>query len=85
MNLTLVDIGGILPEIILVVYACLILLLEAFTSKTQRDFLAYTSLVALALAGYATARLMWVDLPVMGGLFLLDPYSNYFKIIFFRF
>ena len=83
MNLTLVDIGGILPEIILVVYACLILLLEAFTSKTQRDFLAYTSLVALALAGYATARLMWVDLPVMGGLFLLDPYSNFFKIIFY--
>jgi NADH-quinone oxidoreductase subunit N len=83
MTVTPVDIGAILPEIILVIYGCAVLLLETFTSKTQKDILAYWSLAGLALAGYGTARLMWAHESVMGGLFLLDPYSNFFKLVLY--
>ena len=84
MTLSLADIGAILPEILLVIYACAVLLLEVFIPKERRgDILAYASLVALALAAYATARLMWMDLTVLGGLFILDPYSNFFKLIIY--
>jgi NADH-quinone oxidoreductase subunit N len=83
MTVTPVDIGAILPEIILVVYGCAVLLLETFTARTQKDILAYWSLAGLALAGYGTARLMWAHESVMGGLFLLDPYSNFFKLVLY--
>ena len=83
MTFSIVDIGAILPEILLVVYACVILILEAYLPKERRTLLGYTSLIALALAAYATARLMWVDLDAMGGLFRLDPYSNFFKLILY--
>ena len=84
MIITAVDIGAILPEIMLVTYACVVLLLEAFSSRgIPKEVLAYWSLAALGLAAFATVRLMWVDLPVMGGLVALDPYSNFFKLILY--
>jgi NADH-quinone oxidoreductase subunit N len=83
MTFSLVDIGAVLPETILVVYACAILILEAYLPRERKDILGYSCLIALALAAYATARLMWVDLPAMGGLFLLDPYGNFFKLMLY--
>ena len=83
MTISWIDIGFILPEILLVVSACAVLLLETIIQKERRDILAYASLVALALAAYATVRFMWMDLSIMDGRFILDPYSNFFKIIIY--
>src|SRR3989304_6168947 len=83
MTLSLADMGAILPEILLASYACAVLILAAFIPRERGDILAYASLVALGLAGFATSRLMWVDLTVLGGMFILDPYSNFFKLVLY--
>jgi NADH-quinone oxidoreductase subunit N len=83
MILTWADIGAVLPEMLVSAYACAILILSAFLPRERGDLFAVSSLVALALAGLATALLMWVDLPVMSGLFILDPYSNFFKLVLY--
>jgi NADH-quinone oxidoreductase subunit N len=83
MSLSIADIGSIVPEAVLVLYACAILVLEAFIPKDRRDVLALSSLIALGLAAFATVRLMWLSIPAWGGLFHLDPYSNFFKLILY--
>lgn len=83
MTISIVDVGAILPEILLISYACVILLISTFIPKNQRDILAYASLTGLGLAAYATLRVLWVEVPVFSGLYILDPYSNFFKILFY--
>ncbi len=83
MTFGLVDIGAIMPEIVLAVYACAVLMLDPFLPRERHAVLTYFSLVGLGLAFYGTARLMWIDVTVMGGMFVLDPYSNFFKILLY--
>jgi NADH-quinone oxidoreductase subunit N len=83
MNFSVADIGAVLPEIIVAVYACAILLIEPFIPKDRRNILAYFGLAALGLAFYATVNLMWTDLSVMNGMFILDPFGNFFKLILY--
>ncbi len=81
MNFSVTDIGAVIPEIIVAVYACAILLVEPFLPKERREILAYFGLAALGLAFYATLQLMWTDLSVLNGMFVLDPFGNFFKLI----
>jgi len=83
MNFPVTDIVAILPEIIVAVYACAILLIEPFLPKGRRDILAYFGLAALGLAFYATVHLIGPDLPVMNGMFVLDPFGNFFKLLIY--
>ncbi len=77
------DIWLILPEILLILYACVILLLEPFIPPSQKEILAYFSLAALALAGFASFRLIHLNYPVFSGMYLLDPYSTFFKFLLY--
>ena len=77
------DIWLILPEILLVLYACAILLLEPFVPSSQKAILAYFSLAALALAGFTSFRLIHLDYAVFSGMYLLDPYSTFFKFLLY--
>lgn len=83
MTFSVTDMGAVLPEIILSVYACTVLLLELFIPKGRRGLLAYFALAALGLAFYSTSRLIWTDLRVFNGMFVLDPFSNFFKLILY--
>ena len=83
MNFSVTDIGAVLPEIIVAAYACAILLIEPFIPKDRRNILAFFGLAALGLAFYATVNLMWTDLSVMNGMFILDPFGNFFKLILY--
>jgi NADH-quinone oxidoreductase subunit N len=83
MSFSVTDIGAMLPEIIVAVYACAILLIEPFLPKERQVILAYFGLAALGLAFYATSQIMWTELPVMSGMFILDPFSNFFKLILY--
>ncbi len=81
---TLADVGGVLPELIVAGFACILLLIEAFISKTsKRDVLPITALIGLVIAAALTMNSMWDDRVVMGGTFLVDPYSNFFKLILY--
>jgi len=77
------DIGAVIPEIIVAVYACAILLIEPFIPKDRRAIPAYFGLAALGLAFYATVNLMWADLSVLNGMFVLDPFGNFFKLLIY--
>ncbi len=84
MTPTLADVGGVLPEMIVAGFACLALLIEAFISKSsKRDILPITALIGVAIAAFFTVNSMWDSRAVMGGTFLVDPFSNYFKLILY--
>ena len=84
MTPTLADVGGVLPELIVAGFACLVLLIEAFISKSsKRDILPITALIGVAIAASFTVNSMWDDRAVMGGTFLVDSYSNFFKLILY--
>jgi len=83
MMFPLADIGLILPEILLTLFACVILLLEPFIPSSQKEILAYFSLLALALAGFTSFRLNHLDYAAFSGMYLLDPYSTFFKFLLY--
>jgi NADH-quinone oxidoreductase subunit N len=83
MTFSVTDIGAVLPEIIVAVYACAILVIEPFLPKERQEVLAYFGFAALGLAFWATLRILWADLPVMNGMFILDPFANFFKLLLY--
>jgi NADH-quinone oxidoreductase subunit N len=83
MTFSLVDIAVILPETLLILYACAILLIEPLVPASRKEILAYASLVALALAGFASFRLMHLDYSAFSGMYLLDPFSTFFKFLLY--
>lgn len=84
MTPTLTDVAGVLPELIVAGFACVVLLIEAFISKSsKRDIIPITALIGLAIAASLTVSAMWDHNTVMGETFLVDPYSNFFKLILY--
>ena len=83
MTFSLIDLAVILPEMLLILYACVILLFEPFLPSSRKEILAYASLVALALAGFASFRLIHLDYTAFSGMYLLDPFSTFFKFLLY--
>jgi len=83
MNFAVTDIGAVLPEIIVAVYACAVLLIEPFLPKGRQEVLAYFGFAALGVAFYGTWNILWADLTVMNGMFVLDPFGNFFKLLLY--
>jgi NADH-quinone oxidoreductase subunit N len=64
--------------------ACAVLVLDLVLPKGQKDLLAYFSLMMLLVAFYATYRLAFSSsIYAFGGLFILDPFSNFFKLLLY--
>ncbi len=77
------DLVAILPEMIISVGACALLLLDLVLPKTARHWLAYLGLIILGAAGAATISLAAGQAELFGGLFILDPFSSYFKLLLY--
>jgi len=77
------DVAAILPELMIAVGACAILLIELALPKSARVWLAYLSLVIIGTAGAATIGLAAEHVEAFGGLFILDPFSSYFKLLLY--
>jgi NADH-quinone oxidoreductase subunit N len=77
------DLRAILPETIIAIGACLILLIDLVTPARHRSRLAYLSLVVLGAAGAATLALAPGRVDAFGGMFVLDPFSSYFKLLLY--
>ena len=81
---TLADVVGILPELIVAGCACLLLLLEAFLPKPSKTMaMPATALAGLIIAASLTVNSMWDDKVVMSGIYLIDPYSGFFKVVLY--
>lgn len=78
-NIALDAIG---PEMVLTVTAMALLMIEVFADKKGRDHLGYIALGGSMLAGVLAYKLSGVSLTTFGGLYVVDNFSSFFKIIF---
>jgi NADH-quinone oxidoreductase subunit N len=77
------DVAAILPELMIAAGACAILLIDLVLPRTARGWLAYLSLVIIGTAGAATLSVSTEHVEAFGGLFILDPFSSYFKLLLY--
>ncbi len=74
---------ALLPEMIVAAFACLALLFDLLLPKGKKDPLAWFTLAGVALAAYATYRIMYAEIPAFADTFIVDAYSNFFKFLFY--
>jgi len=78
-NIALDAIG---PEIILTITALLLLMIEVFADKKGRDHMGYIALAGAVFAGAFALRLAGVSVTTFAGLYVVDNFSTFFKVIF---
>jgi NADH-quinone oxidoreductase subunit N len=85
MIISVVDIIAIVPEIIVVVGACVLLLVDVvIPGGSRKDIIAYLSIAFIALAGWYTyEKLTGAEIMAFGGMFALDGYAMFFKFVFY--
>jgi len=72
----------ILPEIVLCVFAILILILDPFLSRGKKILTAHLAWIAIVLSFLATLRLWDFQETTFSQMFLVDNYATFFKFIF---
>lgn len=72
-----------LPEIIVVTGACILLIAGQFVPKKRDAVLVWTSVVIVLLAALATFTLSGGAQPAYAGMFVADPFSVFFKSLFY--
>ena len=73
----------ILPELVLIIVALSVLVLDFFVEKEHKAVLGWFSLVGIIIAAYVSTELMTMSGSFFDGTFLLDPFSTYFKFVFY--
>jgi NADH-quinone oxidoreductase subunit N len=73
----------ITPEAMLVTTALTVLILDFFVEKERKHLLGWYSLVGVVAAAFATYNLMGFQAAFFSGTFYLDPFSSYFKFVFY--
>jgi NADH-quinone oxidoreductase subunit N len=73
----------ILPEVVVIIAALLVLILDFFIAKERKAILGWFSLGGIIIAAYVSAGLMTMSGSFFDGTFLLDPFSTYFKFVFY--
>jgi NADH-quinone oxidoreductase subunit N len=86
MNTQPLDMMRILPEIVLSVFAILIMVLEPFVGAAHKKMLGWMALLGIAAAGGATAHLTLFPWPGLGSAFggavAADEFTIYFTYLF---
>lgn len=83
MTLPISDLIAILPELIVVIAACLVLALDPITSASKKNWLAWLSLAALMLCFGITAAQMPVRISAFSDLVVVDPYACFWKLLLY--
>jgi NADH-quinone oxidoreductase subunit N len=86
ITLQSLDVVRILPEILLSVFAVMIMVLEPFVGNAHKKLLGWMALLGVLAAGAGTARLAIFDKPGMGPAFgdsvRADEFSSFFIYLF---
>ena len=72
----------ILPEIVVCLFAILILVTDPFLSKERKIWSAHLSWIAVVIAFIANLRLWDLQEATFSNMFLVDNYATFFKFIF---
>ena len=83
MMIPLADLVAILPEIIIVVAACLIFVLDPITPPRRKDVLAWMSVAALAACFIVTASSMGDRVYAFSDLVVVDAYAMFWKLLLY--
>lgn len=70
------------PEIVLTVTAMLLLMIEVFADKKGRDHMGYIALAGAVFAGTLACRFYGISVTTFAGLYVVDNFSTFFKVIF---
>ncbi len=76
------DLYTILPTIILVAWACLLLLVDLFIPKGRKGWTALLAAVGLAGALGVTLAQAGMNLSAFGGMVVLDGFSSFLNVLF---
>jgi len=71
------------PEVVLVTVALTVLVFDFFVEKERKSYLGWFSLAGIIIAALASYRLMGASGAFYSGTFLLDPFSTFFKFVFY--
>ncbi|HXN07311.1 MAG TPA: NADH-quinone oxidoreductase subunit N [Nitrospiria bacterium] len=75
---------AILPETVITLFACVVLLMEPFTPKEQRYHFGYFAIGGLIAAAISSFMILnRGSVYAFGGMFILDPFSTFFKYIIY--
>ncbi len=78
------DVLGVLPEIIIALGACAMLILDLFLERDKKEWVAYLGIFVVILAAIASWCLINTAEPyVMGRMMVIDNYSLFFKFTFY--
>ncbi|MBI5234302.1 MAG: NADH-quinone oxidoreductase subunit N [Deltaproteobacteria bacterium] len=77
------DILAILPEIVIALSACLLLLLDIFVPEDKKGMVGRLAIAAILLAAFYSFQLSDLDITVMAGMYNIDGYSTFFKFVFY--
>jgi NADH-quinone oxidoreductase subunit N len=83
MTLPFADLVTILPEIIVVLAACALLVLDPITPASKKDLLAWMSLGALVVCFFVTMGNMTERVYAFSELVIVDPYSSFWKLLLY--
>src|SRR5512147_1030228 len=72
-----------LPETIVITVALTVLIFDLFVEKERKSVLGWYSLAGILMAAYVSYELMGPGGSFFGGTFLLDPFSTFFKFVFY--
>ena len=73
----------ILPEFVVIIVALTVLIFDFFVEKKHKGVLGWYSLAGIMIAAYASTKLMNMSGTFFDGTFLLDPFSTFFKFVFY--
>jgi len=82
IEIPVLKLGAIVPELILVFVACLVLLLDVFSEKKGRDNIAYIALAGVIVASLFAVYPLKESYYAFSGLYSMDGYTQFFKLIF---
>src|SRR4030067_2476894 len=82
-GLNITDVRLIAPEIVVVCAALILILVDLIVKR--KDVVAFAGIMGTALALYLSFRIYSLTGPItaFNGMFILDGYSNFFKLIFY--
>ena len=83
MTLPLADLVTILPELLVVLAACLLLVLDPITPSSKKDMLAWMSLGVLILCFFVTAGSMNDRVFAFSELLVVDAYASFWKLLLY--
>jgi NADH-quinone oxidoreductase subunit N len=72
-----------LPEIVVVSGACLLLIVGQLVRREQGYLLVWTSIGVVLIAALGTLMLGGEVRPAYTGMFIVDPFATFFKVVFY--